>query len=322
MKVNSDLGRELLAQSRLLDESSVDVSVLSDFSIKFQSCQPVTQWVADDSNYNGFSSVQQKYLARFTLCPTDKCTNKGCSSSETGEYVVDLTTYTKTLLKAAGYSSNKDENNSNQGNGNNVNYYDDDGNAEENDDGGSFDFSPLDYLGCDYYNNGGGSTNVTFSGYISAYCVNHQAIKFGVFSDSVCGTSMSGGVSGFHNGEGYDLPYSSEALVSSSDDCTSCEASGNQGGSIATTCETLYTYSGKCETNLMAMEYPNESACEYISAMSGIRGNKSTFSGAKAQTSIVASISIQVMSGATICLATYVWFLSKKFTRAKNNLRH
>jgi len=324
LKVDSDLGRELLSQARMVS-ASLDLSILSAYSIKFQGCQPVTQWVADDYTYNSYSPVQQKYLARFTLCPSDKCTSKGCSSAMTGEYVVDLTTYAQTLLTAAGYSSNKNSNNANSGNGNNLaNYYEDDGSstAEEEVTNEVVAFSPVDYLSCNYYNNQGGAYNVSFSGYISAYCENHKAIKFGVFSDATCGSKMSGGASAFKNGEGYGLPYDSDPLVSTSDECTSCATGGDDRGVMSQTCSSLYTYSGKCETNLMDFEYPNESACEYIWAMSGIKGDKSTFQGAKVQTSIAASISIQVLTGIALCLSMYVWFLSQKFTRAKNNLRH
>ena len=308
IRVDSEVGQHLLKHSRRLDEdgeSDVDYSVLGQYSIKYTGCQSITQWVKDDTYYDGLSPVQPKYVAQFRLCPADKCSASGCSSRQYGDYLVDMTTFVDAYLKDKGYMSAKNNNNYN------INYADgnDDG---DGDDDATVTFSPVDYVRCGLYN----KTETSFAGYIGAVCSSSQAIEFNVFSDSTCKTKMSSGSSNFQSAEGSSLPFSSTPLISTDEACISCESSGN-GQSISYFCSDLYKVSGKCEERMYDMEYPNESACEYVDALQVMR--EGTFTGERP--SVGATVSIEVLFAVTLCLVGYVTFLTKKLNRAKINLR-
>jgi hypothetical protein len=108
---NSSFGRHLINTARRVEDGQgLDMSFVSDYSIKFLGCHHVTQWASKDEQENNNQNanannqyedvslnaangrIRSKGLVRFRLCPSGSCSNNfgvGCSSNY-GEYVVDM----------------------------------------------------------------------------------------------------------------------------------------------------------------------------------------------------------------------------------------
>lgn len=244
-----------MEQARKLDDSAVDFTWVSNFSIKFQGCHHVTQW-NDNANQDEDVKIQTKRLIRFRLCPTDSCSSSsssGCSSSY-GDYVLDMNTFLTSYYQAvdeynqykcayiANYecSCSDDDGKSDdfnvetcisdcytangvtdictgQQNNNNNN------NNNQNQD----QFSLANYVGCQqarFQNN-----NRMLAGenqyFIGPYCAAQGgAIFLGLFTDDTCtsfadqygGTQTYSSLTG-----GVALPYSSQSVITM--DCVSCK---------------------------------------------------------------------------------------------------
>lgn len=304
---------------------------LSQYSIHYKGCQSITQWVKNDANYDGRSPVQPKYVAQYRLCPADKCSSSGCSSKQYGDYLIDMQSFVTYLLKEKGYVSAVSSNN---GNNNNqyAKYYEEE-EEDQGDDSASnsvteIAYSPIDYVKCGLYNgtfsSASSNTNTTFSGYIGATCSStSQSIEFNIFSDSTCKTKMSNGLTKYKSATSSNLPFSSSSpLISPEGGCISC------GGdySSSSLCSSLYQVSGKCEEKMYDMEYPNESACDYISSLEVMRREEQYSATGSASSayflpSIGATVAIEVLFVLSIGLGTYVMFLKQKLSRAKTSLR-
>lgn len=115
---NSSFGRQLINKSRRVeqqyDENGIDISFVSEYSLKFMGCHHVTQWASEeeqgqqqayDQEANGLNAangrIRSKGLVRYKLCPSDSCTNAfgvGCTSNY-GEYVVDMNSFLEIYMK-------------------------------------------------------------------------------------------------------------------------------------------------------------------------------------------------------------------------------
>mmetsp|Transcript_30398 Transcript_30398/g.36126 ORF Transcript_30398/g.36126 Transcript_30398/m.36126 type:complete len:406 (+) Transcript_30398:126-1343(+) len=104
LTTNSELGRTIISSARRLedgDDDEVDYSWLTGYSLKFQGCHRIKTWngAADEENE---VKIEVTRLARFRLCPTDKCsqrTSSGCSK-DYGDYIVDVYRYVSAYSQA------------------------------------------------------------------------------------------------------------------------------------------------------------------------------------------------------------------------------
>ena len=85
LNVESLEGQALLAKSRGLDENAY--SWVMGYSMVFQSCHTVSQYVGDDGEDG--QPVQYRNLVKYKLCPSKKC-RYGCSGAE---YVTDMNSF-------------------------------------------------------------------------------------------------------------------------------------------------------------------------------------------------------------------------------------
>ena len=101
IKADSELGTKLLSQARRLDDNSLDMSWVVNYSIKFQGCHHVSQW-NDYAEENDQVRIQTKRLIRFRLCPTQSCStssSSGCSSGY-GDYIIDMNSFLQVYFEA------------------------------------------------------------------------------------------------------------------------------------------------------------------------------------------------------------------------------
>ncbi len=115
---NSSFGRHLINTARRVEDGqALDMSFVSDYSIKFLGCHHVTQWASKDEQNNNQNAnannqyedvslnaangrIRSKGLVRFRLCPSGSCSNNfgvGCSSNY-GEYVVDMVQFLEVYI--------------------------------------------------------------------------------------------------------------------------------------------------------------------------------------------------------------------------------
>jgi len=113
---NSSFGRHLISTARRVEDGqALDMSFVSDYSIKFLGCHHVTQWSSEQENNQNANAnnqyedvslnaangrIRSKGLVRFRLCPSGSCSNNfgvGCSSNY-GEYVVDMHQFLKVYI--------------------------------------------------------------------------------------------------------------------------------------------------------------------------------------------------------------------------------
>ncbi len=85
LKAESQEGQALLAKSRSLDDAN---SWVMDYSLVFQSCHTVSQYVGDEGGDDG-QAIQYRNLVKYKLCPTKKC-RSGCTGAE---YVTDMNSF-------------------------------------------------------------------------------------------------------------------------------------------------------------------------------------------------------------------------------------
>lgn len=306
---DSDVGRHLLSHARRLDDGGyysnnfyeeVDKSFMVNYSLKFQGCHHVQQWNPNSDEDSDAVRIMTKRLVRFRLCPSDSCTSdhsQGCNSGY-GDYVVEMDTFLGAYIEAAK---------------NNGNY---ERKLRELDENG---FDLEQYAQCGFYQD---------NYYIGPYCANQGGeIKLGIFTDDTCSSFTSNDY--YYYMTGTSLPFSDKSLITTS--CISCNANGGDeyqnyanyanGGEAETSyfCGYIYDSSGKCETKMADVEYPNEGACSYIDGVKIIREDGVIRTSANRK-SKVAAIFIGLFLTIAVLLAGYVYYLRTKLTRARVNL--
>lgn len=344
MKANDKVGRKLINKARKLENNQdYDNTFIAKYSIKFQGCHHVPQW-NDEANDEEDVRVLTKRLVRFRLCPTDTCTSDswdGCSS-DYGDYVVDLETFTTAYWESmlenqemqceAAREICGDSNYCLAQNGmqeciENENQGDDDvAKAME-------EFDPIEFMECREYNFENGNQMYDEYGeevnfFIGPFCADQGgSINLALFTDETCTAFYSDGDTYFKNNAGFDLPFSEDSMIPT--DCLQCKEyededqnngqDNNDNDDVNQVCEEVYDMSGKCETNMQSATYPNEGACNYISGIRIVKQNGSiaTYS---VEASSAASICIGIFTTSAVLLAAYVYYLKTKIGRAKITL--
>jgi len=306
----STAGQLLLSHARKLDDGSnynnnfyeeVDKSFMSGYSLKFQGCHHVQQWNPNSDEEEDAVRISTKRLVRFRLCPSDSCSDDhsaGCSSAY-GDYVVEMDTFLSAYIEAAknnGYYNRK---------------------LRELEDGG---FDLEQYTQCGAYQD---------DYYVGPYCAAQGGeIKLGMFTDDTCSSFTSNDY--YYYMTGTSLPFSDKSLVTTS--CVSCNPNDNadgyqeyanyaNGGDTETSyfCGYIYDSSGKCETKMADVSYPNEGACSYIEGVKIIREDGVIRTSANRKSKI-AAVFIGLFLTLAVLLAGYVYYLRTKLTRARVNL--
>ena len=334
--------------ARFLEENDY---FLNSYSIKFQGCHHVQQWneYADEEDD---VRIMTKRLARFRLCPSDQCSNEksaGCNSKY-GDYIVDMDTFVASYLEAM---EEDKENLCNEvkedcegycGGGGDENYecaydcydgYDAAFCLNQQDQNGEFNAqqyaqcSQLDIDLSAYNNNDDGNNNNNNNGnrrleedqvqyYVGAYCADQGGeVRLGIFTDDTCTTFVNNGAGLFYSATGYALPYSQDSLVSNR--CFECQGNNGDGNYYTKeVCSSVYAMSGKCETR-MAIDYPNESSCNYIEGVKIIRQD-GVIRTSTTRKSKSAAVAIGLFTTLSVLLAAYVFYLRTKLSRAQINL--
>jgi hypothetical protein len=360
IKADSPLGMNLMSKARNLEEGGdYSDTWIAGYSLKFQGCHHISQW-NDDADDEDDVRIATKRLIRFRMCPSDTCSSSssGCSGGY-GDYVIDMNTYISAYFEARTtykeYECEYLQNNvcyNCENNGDDENYsedmcmwdcYAEHGVAEQcmdenpyyqngyngNDGDGDYEkFEVDDYLACaqaDFNDNNGNSY------YIGPYCASQGgAVYMGMFSDDSCSSfaDSAGGLETFAGLTGQELPYGSTSIIDM--DCFSCKEpqennnDGNDnddGDEVAEVCETVYTYAGKCETNIdtSVNPYPNNNACNYIAGIKIVRKD-GTIVTAYSKANKTASIFIGIFVVSFVLLSAYVYYLKTKLDRASINL--
>ena len=329
-----------MQQARRLDDGDFDF--VGDYSVKFQGCHHVQQW-NDYADEDDDVKIKTKRLARFRLCPSDQCNNdrsSGCTS-KFGDYIVDMNTFVYNYMTeleeqkenvCADAKNDCTEKCSNGDDGDcmtecyagyELSYcqYDE---AEAN------GFDVAQFAECAEMPNGGRRRldNNQVQYYIGPHCsAQGGQVRLGVFTDDTCTTMAEYGDEVFANANGYSLPYSASGSSMITSRCIACANNGNNNGDgnnnnnnvqISEMCQDVYKNSGKCETR-MAIDYPNESSCDYIEGIKVIRedGVIRTSSVRKSKS---AAVAIGVFMTLSVLLAGYVFYLRTKLGRAQINL--
>lgn len=354
IKADSELGRKLLSQARDLQNNNnnnynnyqFNENWVSQYSIKFQGCHQISQW---NGQADGEEDVRiaTKRLVRFRLCPTGSCSSsstQGCSGGY-GDYIIDMDTFLASYFEAKAtyeefqcdyltnyacncngdndclYSCYSDHNmqsvcmpNYNGGNNNANNAY------------ANFDLE--EYMQCNQIQLNNDDGNAYYAG---PYCASQGgAIYLGLFTDDQCTSfpDSSGGRTTYKGLTGYDLPYGNTNIVEM--DCLSCKepSENNYDGNdaydaddVAEVCENLYTYAGKCETNLPSgtVYSKNTNACNYMEGIKIVRKDGTVVT-AEAKANKTASVFIGIFVVAFVLLSAYVYYLKTKLDRASISL--
>jgi hypothetical protein len=355
ISASSEIGQHLMAHARRLDQNAAADAYadawISSYSVKFQGCNQIKQW-NDNVDNNNDVRIATKRLVRFRLCPTSQCSaNKaaGCSKGY-GDYVIDLETFMSSyieveqqnlLYKCQNYLSTSCD-------------CTDDGTKGDDFDaatcesecytkGGLSDcaaeaegaFQAANYVQCAEYkaqnnnngNNNNGNNNNGNKYYIGPYCAEQGGGVFlGLFTDDTCTEAAS--VS-FTDLTGSELPYSTTSMVTS--DCLGCleqeDANAQNANDQADTdnvlesCETLYTYAGKCEGGLPSgtASSPNNAACNYMEGIRVVRENGVINSGRTRPSAVATSFSV-IFAMAFCAMAFYVWYLRTRLGVKRNAL--
>lgn len=310
---DSDVGRHLLSKARrLADDGSyysnnfyeeVDKSFMVNYSLKFQGCHHVQQWNPNSEEDEDAVRIMTKRLVRFRLCPSDSCSSEhsqGCTSGY-GDYVVEMDTFIQSYIEAA----------KNNGSYKRM--------LRELEDNVNNEFDLEQYSQCGYYQD---------NYYIGPYCASQGGeIKLGIFTDDTCSSFTSNDY--YYYMTGTSLPFSSKSLVTSK--CMSCDANGGDSyqkyanyangeeAQVSYFCGYIYDSSGKCETKMADVEYPNEGGCSYIAGVKIIREDGVIRTSANRK-SKVAAVFIGLFLTIAVLLAGYVYYLRTKLTRARVNL--
>lgn len=230
----------LLKSARKLEAAAEEneFSFLESYSLKLIRCKKDTTYISPVDGSYEYSSVV------FRLCPAecDNDSTAGCTSGF-GDYVVGLNTFASAYLEAK-----KDE------------MLGDDANN---------DWKWEKFGECQAWEvDRDAEIEEGLAFYVGPECTEDEtSVKLALFSDGLCETEtedytfeqISNGVS---------LPYSSGGLVGNY--CETCYGANDRGEyEISDMCMNLWTYSGKCESQMETTHYigKNEESCETIMSM-------------------------------------------------------
>ena len=272
---------------RKLEQAEDQEVDLTGYSIKFEKCQFVKQYDAEEGGGEENDSIlTTKRFVIFRLCPDSSC---GSCNYNYGEYIVDMETYLESTLQykqevqeqycetcnqcveaaanaaeqqANGEEAEEDENAWKCQNVDTSSCYAECQNIENMEENGYMDAS--EYIGCeklDYEDNYGNQY------YAGAMCASSGSrIKIGIFTDEECSNyDDSKDVESYmKNGDGYSMKLSYHLLKQTfaEGECVaSClredeEAQNNQNedgeereAEVNEVCENLYEAAGKCESS-------------------------------------------------------------------------
>ncbi len=192
------------------------------------------------------------------------------------------------------------------------------GNVQAQNDNANFDISTA--VQCQQYKLANANTQY----YLGPYCADQGgSIFLGLFTDDTC-TAFADSYNGretFQASTGYNLPYGTTNVVEY--DCISCNneayAFENGQAGVVAMCQTLYTASGKCESQIsstyLSSTAPNDNACTYMSGISIVRKDGLIVAPHDNHANHVARIFIFTFMGVFVLLAAYVYFLKSKLDR-------
>jgi len=281
-------GKKIMSKARKLNgQYEEDLSWMTKFSMKFQSCHSIHSWGGEAGGGGQEDGVAHgsQHLVNFALCPSGQ---KSCSGG--GEYVVELSEFVQAYTEAKKESEEAQCEAVQESC--NCNYYDDEDVCfsgcyskagldfcveDEN------EFEIEDYLECkeaEFQN------NYYQAYYIGPVCSsNGKAIHLELFTDESCSVAAKSGTYEKYNYSA-SLPYSKQSMVSN--DLVSCKqenddnnnnngddanANNNNNGNyyyeepeVVEMCEQLYEEAAKCEKNLKYKNsaYRDTGSCDYI----------------------------------------------------------
>ena len=319
---------------------------VKDYSIKFQGCHHVSEW-NNEANDAADVRIATRRLIKFRLCPSYSCLDSSASGCEAGygDYIIDIETFLEAYLEAKeAYQGWMESMAEEQG----YQYY---GNNWENEDVAMYTScqqADVDY-NADENNMYGGQGEYAYGNedwngqlYMGPYCASQGgAVYVGLFMDETCTQPIDAtyGKSIYYNAKGESMPFSQTSLVEMS--CFPCsEPNGqyanynNQGddaqddNEVCEACETLYTYSGKCEENLpISGNVQNNKACNYLEGIKVIRQDGTVLTtnrkagGSKRNGKYGGAFAfVGIFSVAFVVLSAYVYYLKEKLDRASIQL--
>eukprot|EP00957_Ditylum_brightwellii_P207175 15351819-Ditylum_brightwellii.AAC.1 len=253
----SDLGKYLLSSARRLEDQDDDEMTLewiADYSLKFLGCHHIVQFVnGENGGDEDDNKVFTKRLARFRLCPSDRCSGRGLGCNKGyGDYIVDLNEFAQAYTEAKRRrrdqecemylwkycdcdKDNHDDDSFNEeyceydcfvdaGRNHCIdrNPYDDDEGREE-------EFEPERYMECGQFELKDDNrrhledAEEEIEYYLGPYCANQGgSVYLGMFTDETCTNfaDEDGGRDTFLSLTGEELPYGKSSIINN--DCVSC----------------------------------------------------------------------------------------------------
>uniref|UniRef100_A0A7S3P4R6 Uncharacterized protein n=1 Tax=Amphora coffeiformis TaxID=265554 RepID=A0A7S3P4R6_9STRA len=347
---SSRLGSRLLSTARRINnnnqnDDAADFTWVSDYSIRFDSCHTTLAFRAEGGNSadgEDQEPTESMRLVHFKLCPTDSCSASSCKNG--ADYLVEMREFVEAYLDfqmtQKEYNCQKVEDNCDCENANDdqacltqcyatagldycqqdeQNQYNNGNNNGNNNNAADFELDR--YLECEQINEGGDDYSAAL--YVGAYCANNgKSIHLGTFTDRQCTKTTS--TSSFSSLMGFDLPYTSESLVSN--DCISCmeqpeydddyNADAQDADAVVEICEELYQRSAKCEGNLNHAYTQYTGGCNYINKILP-QMERLAKSGSGKSASVVWA---WVFAITTLLMTAYAMYLYRMLSRGKVNL--
>jgi len=304
ISAESSLGKSILARSTkirdLEDNSSVDYSWMTSYSLVFDKCHTLPYYVEGGPQYDNdkqaySNPVGNQMLVTYKLCASDSC-NSGCSG---GEYVVEAGEFVQAYIQAEQQAQEQTCNMAKE----NCQYLCEYGKVMNSDTGTYYfqdqdtclsscytqkgfdycveseaeDFNAYEYVACKQVknnnkNNNNGN-NVKY--YAGVKCANSGTeVHMQMYSDENCSSEVDNSIYANLNYYGTELPYASSTLISNK--CVSCKEQKDSNGEqnyydandsdeVAQLCANLYATSGHCESKLSGVvSSPKEDSCTFI----------------------------------------------------------
>lgn len=316
---------------------------LSSYSIKFEKCQAVRQWSAEENQGNGGNAdeiddiLEMNRFVIFKLCPNSSC------SSNYGEYIINLDEYLaevvayyqevqEAMCDACDENCQNDENNGRRLDVDCDSCVDECDKIENMEDNGYLEAS--DYVECVQLD-AGDDDNVQY--YAAAMCAsNGEKVKIGVFEDDACSVVNNNLYVDDYLG-GYKLSHALLKQVYSGGQvpCSYYDEDGELEENAA--CEDLWMEAAKCETdNGFEYAYANydedgnqvkneDVVCEFISQMKSgsydassgeiVLKGKNTNSGGGTKATGGQKFALTVLVLGTVGLAVYAASLHSQLTK-------
>jgi len=273
---SSSAGRNVTVESRRLNEN-YDLSWVANYSIKFEGCHNIVQFEGGGGGGGGGredeGKVRTENLARFKLCPSNKCSS---SCSKGGEYLSEMQRFLKTYIefeakeleyKCENVKGNCYCENANDDDACEQQCYIDAGldaciQVQNGENGEQFNLK--DYMECKKIQNNGDNDGQSY--YVGPKCSSSgKSVFLGVFTNERCTVEAANGQGIFQSIVGKSLPYAKTSLISN--ECISCgqvsENDDNDDIQISEMCQEVYKEAAKCEKN-MQIDYPSTQDCEFM----------------------------------------------------------